>query len=112
MTETMYIFINTTLKMGHGKAAGQVGHLVQTIIEDILMLGMTSKVYKRYIDWKESGSTKIVLKATQEQINELIKCDGAHFVIDAGKTQIPSGSMTVVGFYPCKTNQFSEYKLY
>jgi hypothetical protein len=42
--------------------AGQVGHLVQTIIEDLVTLGYNSKVYKRYTDWKLDSCTKIILK--------------------------------------------------
>jgi PTH2 family peptidyl-tRNA hydrolase len=112
----MYIFINTSLKMSAGKVAGQVGHLVQQIIEDVITLGNNSnkkyKKYKKYIEWKNEGCTKIILKATLEQINELKKRGDIYYVLDAGKTQIEPGSLTVVGFCPMVTSEFTEYKLY
>jgi peptidyl-tRNA hydrolase len=108
----MYIFINTSLKMSAGKVAGQVGHLVQQIIEDVITLGNNSHVYKKYIEWKNDGCTKIILKANLEQINELKKRGDIYYVIDAGKTQIEPGSLTVVGFCPMVTSEFTEYKLY
>ena len=111
-TPIMYIFINTSLKMTPGKVAGQVGHLVQNIMEELLTLGNKSKIYKRYLDWKADGCTKIVLKATQEQINELIKMNESFYIIDAGRTQIDPGSLTVVGFYPVITKAFTDYKLF
>ena len=98
--------------MSPGKVAGQVGHLVQTIIEELVTLGYNSKVYKRYTDWKLDGCTKIILKATQEQMTELRKINESFYIIDAGRTQIESGSMTVIGFYPVVTSAFKEYKLY
>lgn len=108
----MYIFVNSDLKMSAGKVAGQVGHLVQQIIEDIMKMPLNSKTYKKYLEWNNSGSTKIILKATQEQIKDLVKNNNAFYVIDAGRTQIADGSMTVAGFYPDITSKYSNYKLY
>lgn len=93
----MYIFVNTDLGMDKGKIAAQVGHGVQLMIEAILLHG----VYKtNYQEWKRSGIAKIVLKATGEQIARLSARDDAVHVIDAGMTQIPAGSMTVVVLPP------------
>jgi len=105
----MYIFVNTDLKMDKGKIAGQVGHVVQTIIEKILMdlVSMenpddtTKEIIDSYIKWKANGlSAKVVLKATQDQLEQLMKDPRAHHIRDAGKTQIAPNSLTVVGFYP------------
>ena len=65
------------------------------------------------MQWSQSGSKKIVLKGTQEQIQMLSKEREARYIIDAGKTQIEAGSLTAVGFFPSCTNvaRFSMYKL-
>jgi len=100
---TMYIFINNDLRMEKGKIASQVGHVVQHITEDIIRMGYESASlpdpYKRYMLWK-NGSKKIVLKATEQQLLELMKLPESRYVIDAGKTQIAPNSLTVVGFFP------------
>lgn len=113
----MYIFVNMDLKMEKGKIAGQVGHLCQRITADIIRMGYEiSPVPQEYIDymlWESNGSKKVVLKATQEQMIELIKMPNVRYIIDAGRTQIPSGSMTVVGFFPSNkmSELFKSYKL-
>ncbi len=105
----MYIFVNTDLKMDKGKIGGQVGHVVQTIIEKILMdlIPMenpddkTKEIINSYIKWKaHSGITKVVLKATQAELEDLMKDSRSFHIRDAGKTQIAPNSLTVVGFCP------------
>lgn len=93
----MYIFVNTDLGMDKGKIAAQVGHGVQLMMEAILVHGAFKA---NYGEWKRSNIAKIVLKATGEQIKQLAARDDAVHVIDAGLTQIPAGSMTVVVLPP------------
>lgn len=116
----MYIFVNSDLKMEKGKIASQVGHVVQFITEEIIRMGYETSggppdAYLRYMRWKAFGHAKIVLKATQEQLELLLKCPETHHIIDAGKTQIAPDSLTVVGFFPkLKSEMFdivSKYKL-
>lgn len=94
----MYLFVNNDLGMGKGKIAGQVGHAVQHLMKTLIRFPTPA-----YIEWDNALSRKIVLKATQKELEELIdkwsKVDMT-VVYDAGRTQIPSGSMTVVGFAP------------
>ena len=114
----MYIVVNDNLKMGKGKIASQVGHCVQHIVEEIITSHYVNKkhvyseTYTRYMNWK-NGSKKIVLKASKDELIKLSKEIYSYTVYDAGKTQIESGSMTVVGFYPSCTNSdlFKQYKL-
>ncbi len=114
---TMYIFINNDLNMGKGKIAAQVGHIVEIMIEELVKAELTSTKKKSFLEdyniWKRTGRKKIILKATEEEIKQLSQLDGAHCVVDAGLTQIPSGSMTVVGFLPSSTKKdtFSKFKL-
>ena len=114
----MYILVNDNLKMSKGKIAGQVGHVVGMITEEIIRKSYetTKKVpdcYLRYIQWKNTGHAKIILKATEEQIKNLIDEPESIYILDAGLTQIAPNSLTVIGFYPRTDlkDKFSQYKL-
>lgn len=113
----MYILVNDDLKMGKGKIAGQVGHVVGLITEEILKKFYESKkspdCYQRYIKWKNTGHAKIILKATQEQIKSFVENPETMYILDAGKTQIAPNSLTVLGFFPSATlkEQFKNFKL-
>jgi PTH2 family peptidyl-tRNA hydrolase len=111
----MYIVVNDDLKMGKGKIASQVGHCVQHMVENIIRSYYESKksdAYNRYMKWK-NGAKKIVLKASKDELIKLCLHMESNPIYDAGKTQIESGSLTVVGFYPSCTNFniFSQFKL-
>jgi len=125
-----YIFVNTSLNMGPGKACSQVGHVVQQIIEKIVKEGCdaindvsydtlltggsvnVSQEYMDYLAWKEKP-TKVVLKASGQQILELAKDKNACYIIDDGDVKIKKGSVTAVGFPPCNrlNDKFKEYQL-
>lgn len=112
-----YFVVNNDLKMGHGKIAGQVSHVCGIITEEIIRasyecLPTPSYVYD-YMKWRTNGMAKIILKGTEEQLQMLIKDHGARYIIDAGRTQIPANSLTVVGFYPGAPVQdvLKDYKL-
>jgi PTH2 family peptidyl-tRNA hydrolase len=106
----MYIFVNTDLKMGKGKLAAQVGHVVGEITEYVIR---TKHAEERYKIWKNTGYTKIVLKATEKELELLMKEDEAFHIRDLGRTQIAADSLTVVGFLPSNTNKdkFKSYRL-
>lgn len=89
----MYVLVNDDLKMGKGKIAGQVGHVVGLITEEIIHKSYKSSkgipdCYSRYMVWKKTGHAKVVLKVTQEQIEQLIGEPESMYIIDSGKTQI------------------------
>ena len=117
----MYILVNDDLKMGKGKIAGQVGHVVGLITDNILTDFYNSKkseqeasdTYKKYVQWFNSGSAKIILKATEEQIKSFIGQPESAYILDMGKTQIAPNSLTVIGFYPNLNlkEKFKDYKL-
>ena len=114
----MYVLVNNDLGMGKGKIAGQVGHVVGLITEEIMRKSYESvsgvpDCYSRYVKWKKTGFAKIILKATQEQIESLVGEPESIWIKDAGRTQIASNSLTVIGFYPSATlkEKFSQYKL-
>lgn len=114
----MYVLVNDDLKMGKGKIAGQVAHVVGLITEEIIRKSYESdkgvpECYLRYIQWKNTGHAKIILKATQEQITSFIGYPESMYILDAGRTQIAPDSLTVLGFYPSATlkEQFKNFKL-
>lgn len=116
-----YILVNKELNMGVGKIAGQVAH-VQTVIdnkifelddkiyflseeildEDIMdtRFAKEKELINNYYDWLYSGSqTKIILRAKEKDLLKAIDM-GAMYIRDNGLTEIPSGSLTAVGFFP------------
>lgn len=116
-----YILVNKELNMSVGKIAGQVAH-VQTVIDNKIF-ELDDKIYflseeildedimdtryakekeliNNYYDWLYSGSqTKIILRAKEKDLLKAIDM-GAEYIRDNGLTEIPSGSLTVVGFFP------------
>ena len=99
-----YFVLNGTLKMTKGKLCSQVAHATTVVIEDILQFYYESKIatkeYNTYLKWKQEGCAKIVLVGTTTQLKELSKLPNAFPIYDAGKTQVDTGSLTCVGFYP------------
>ena len=99
----MYILVNNDLRMEKGKIAGQCCHSacrVTRICEYLL----NKNVYQ---NWVEFFEPKIILKATEEDLNICLKnfndinkdiwCIPTR---DIGRTQITKGSLTTVAFCP------------
>lgn len=114
----MYVLVNDDLKMGKGKIAGQVGHVVGLITEEIIRKSYETTrgvpdCYARYMVWKATGHAKVILKASQEQIEELLGEPETMYIRDAGRTQIAPNSLTVLGFYPSSNlkEKFKDFKL-
>jgi PTH2 family peptidyl-tRNA hydrolase len=105
----LYVVINNDLNMGKGKIAAQVAHVVEDIIEELVRAEIFGAKKKKFLDdyksWKVNGRTKIILKGSQQDLQELCKLDEARYIRDAGKTQINEGSLTAVGFFPSKTKK-------
>jgi PTH2 family peptidyl-tRNA hydrolase len=102
----MYILVNNDHKMGKGKIAGQVGHVVGLITEKIVTdyyekRDATSiEAITRYVNWKKTGHAKIIVKASEEEMLALLQEKECLYIRDEGRTQIPPNTMTVIGFYP------------
>ena len=98
----MYIIVNSDLKMGKGKIAAQVGHIVMHIMEALVKVDISTNIYERYCLWRGNSYPKIILKGTLNQLYD-IKDNyyGTIFVQrDEGRTQIEDGSLTCIGFFP------------
>ena len=94
----MYIIVNSSLKMGKGKIAAQVGHGVQKMTE--YCLEHDEELWTKYVN---SGIPKIVLKTSKDQLLEVIhktKNIFKSYVIDEGRTQIAKNSLTAVSYIP------------
>lgn len=111
----MYLVVRKSLNLSIGKTAAQVGHSVDMICqkyeamkrleslpEEQLKeaLGPDYEKYQRFLAWREDGRTKIVLAANEEEWLSLKEIPNTFVVRDAGRTEIESGTETVIGFWP------------
>ena len=101
----MVFLVRQDLKMGAGKIAAQVAHAAIGLYDDIFE---GDNIYqKNALDyWFNLGQKKVVLKA--DNLNIILevvkKCKELKLqycmITDAGHTQIPAGSITVLGIGP------------
>jgi len=99
----MYVLVNSTARMRPGKTAAQVGHVVQAVTE--YMVRNRNGEWKQYVN--NGMHPKIVLRATQEEMEELAfryKRRNAKVwctpVYDAGRTQVAPNTLTALAFCP------------
>ena len=99
----LILIINNGLKMGKGKIAAQAGH---ASVQATLKAGEKNPLALQA--WLSSGQKKVCLKgddadqllALEKQAKEAgLLTSKVH---DAGHTQIPSGSLTVLAIGPCQ----------
>lgn len=133
----MYLIVHESLGMGMGKTAAQCAHASQMITLDYFDLKDESKTLQKKIiaeadatlaaslkyryaemgrklsimgEWLSSSYRKVVLRASDKEwvkIKEEFKTDMA-MVVDAGLTEIPSGSETVIALWPVRKSQVSK----
>ncbi|CAB3399017.1 unnamed protein product [Caenorhabditis bovis] len=101
-THKMVLVANMSLKMGVGKLAAQVGHATLGVYRQ----AMNSEAGQTAINaWTRHGQVKIVVRGqSTEQLMDLCKAAkdaGCYYYLvqDAGYTQIPPGSRTVLGVF-------------
>jgi len=108
----MMLLVNMSLKMKSGKIGAQCGHATIGVYEQIF----GKKKYEKMIDdWKSNGQKKICAKLKDDGemnliISKLVDNGIAHYtVVDAGRTQVKSGSRTVLAVidYENKLNQIT-----
>lgn len=97
----LVLIVRTDLKMGKGKAAAQCAHAA------VMAYKQAKRKEPRILkEWEDCGQAKVVLKVeTEEEMLQLATCARANglmtsIVCDAGRTQIASGSKTVLGIGP------------
>ena len=93
--------VNQSLKMGKGKIAAQVGH---ASVQAFLNAGVSHP--SEVEAWLASGQKKICLKVPEADDFTSLRQEAQrrgipfHLVQDAGHTQIPKGSSTVLAIGP------------
>merc|ERR1719350_274686 len=94
----MVVCVRSDLSMTVGKVAAQVGHAVHANI-------LESK-WQDLQRWDADGGKKITLRVeSEEQLKEIEQAAGqrgivANSIEDAGHTEVPPGTLTVVGLGP------------
>ena len=86
-----------------GKIGAQCGHATLACYKHFLRHAPKSTVLKR---WEQLGQAKVALQVKSEEELEVLQAQAlslglvAHIIHDAGRTQIASGSATVLGIGP------------
>ncbi len=98
------VVVNKDLNMSKGKVLSQFGHAIDALHEKFE--GQEDLVKA----WRNSGSAKIALKGTQDDLNKIYNdCKGGNLIYvkicDAGRTQVKSGSNTVIAVGPATKKQ-------
>lgn len=112
----LYFIVNSSLKMGIGKTAGQVGHACSYFIRNVYEYNRDRTNYEI---WLKNSEPKIILKINdnkhfQDIYSKLLDDNFDPMLItDAGRTQIAPNSNTVIVFGPTKKppSYISELKL-
>ncbi|KAF2130954.1 peptidyl-tRNA hydrolase [Dothidotthia symphoricarpi CBS 119687] len=99
----MVLVVRTDLGMTKGKIGAQCGHATLACYKHFLRHAPDSAILKR---WERLGQAKVALQVKGEEELEILQAQAvslglvAHIIHDAGRTQIASGSATVLGIGP------------
>lgn len=114
----MYIIVNSNLKMKDGKIAGQSCHSACRITRIIEKL---DEYPPAYINWINNFEPKIILKASQKELEDMIADYNVSNIDDTkkdiwcvntrdiGRTQIEKGSLTTIAFCPIYRKNTPEF---
>lgn len=112
----MYLIVRESLEMSIGKTAAQCAHAAQMlqlkynelIQEDMCGWGKSPDI-KIFNEWLEESFRKVVLRADDKEWLKLkAELHNHVLVVDAGLTEIASGSETVIGLWPMRKSQVSK----
>ncbi len=101
----MVFVVNSELRMGVGKIAAQVGHATLGLHRLLQQSKAGTPVQVALKKWEETGSKKVVLKGQHMQHLLDLKRKAYELrlvnviVHDAGRTQVQSGSLTVLALF-------------
>ncbi|XP_071480465.1 probable peptidyl-tRNA hydrolase 2 [Diadema antillarum] len=99
----MVFAVNTALKMGVGKVAAQVGHACLDLHR--ILVREQEQYGDLLVQWEAFGEGKIVLNGGSKERLEELQAQAvslglpSYLVQDAGHTQIPAGSCTVLAIF-------------
>ncbi|OPH47648.1 hypothetical protein BC351_10690 [Paenibacillus ferrarius] len=102
-----YFIVNSELNMSAGKIAAQVAHVETLCTMSILNEGRVqfdedddiNQRYEMFYKWLNHNQPKIILRGKQKELEKLIE-QGWYYICDNGRTEIPEGSLTVIGCSP------------
>lgn len=103
----LILVVRSDLKMGRGKMAAQCCHAALGIYKEANRQPSMSALLRR---WEQSGQAKVVVKVEDEssllRVQEAAEQAGllTELIADAGRTQIASGSLTVLGVGPAPSS--------
>ncbi|KAF1852214.1 peptidyl-tRNA hydrolase 2 mitochondrial precursor [Cucurbitaria berberidis CBS 394.84] len=99
----LVLVVRTDLGMTKGKIGAQCGHATLACYKHFLRHAPNSTILRR---WEQMGQAKVALQIKSEEELETLQAQAlslglvAHIIHDAGRTQIASGSATVLGIGP------------
>lgn len=103
----MALIVRTDLSMNKGKIAAQVAHAA-------VQLFRINQAHPDVDRWLKQGQPKVVLKVGSlesiEDIQREAKAMGLinEAIFDAGHTQVPTGSLTVLGIGPASEKKINQ----
>lgn len=103
------IIVRSDLQMGKGKIGAQSAHASLAALEKTL------QQHSEWVsEWKMQGQAKVVLKiGSEKELLELFekakKKLPCALIVDAGRTQIESGSKTCLGIGPAPEEKIDEF---
>lgn len=106
----MYLIVRNSLGMKKGKIGAQTAHAAIGIFKKYLdnKSSFSKDNNKIFDQWMETGTTKIVLKANDDewmQLKKILNEDMWYIVRDAGRTQVEKNSETVIAMFPLPKNK-------
>lgn len=113
MSLVFYILVNEDVKMSKGKTSAQVAHVFPRYMMDDMVYRSNTGGFNfsnSTYDWLDSGQRKIVLKCSQELLEQLEQQSKSYNYLpndenniqivpirDEGHTEIPENTLTCVG---------------
>ncbi|KAK1809390.1 hypothetical protein LTR12_016247 [Friedmanniomyces endolithicus] len=107
----LVLVVRTDLGMGKGKIAAQCGHATLACYKTLVRANPSHPVLRQ---WERLGQAKVALKVDSEEDMLMLQAQAislglcAHVIHDAGRTQIASGSATVLGIGPAPKSKVDE----
>lgn len=108
-----YIIVNDTLKMSKGKIASQSSHGVLSMHRFLFSNNIN------HLKWLSNGEKIVVVKSSQENMEQLLleysdKLPNPNTlnlfpIYDAGRTEVESGSLTVIASTPISDDKKPEW---
>ncbi|KAF2151775.1 PTH2-domain-containing protein [Myriangium duriaei CBS 260.36] len=107
----LVLVVRTDLGMTKGKIAAQCGHATLACYKSLLNNPSTAPILQR---WEKYGQAKIAVQVKSEEELQTLQAQAmslgvcAKIIHDAGRTQIASGSATVLGVGPAPESMVNQ----